>query len=277
MIRFYLSQYPAENAVIQSLYEGCPEEKQLVEKFYYEPSDVAVVMGVYKKKVPASYARGSVIKAQKHNKLDCLILETGYINRGSGPENHYALGWNGLNGRADFRNENSPPDRMEKLGVKLKDWKDGKHIVLCGQVPWDASCDFVDHRKWLADAVENIKSVSSREIVFRPHPKAPLPNITGCTYSTKPLIEDLENAHCLVTFNSNSGVEALIEGVPVFGFDEGCMYWKICNKNWLDIENPQRIDRTQWIQDLCYAQFTPQEMRSVEAWAHISKQTSTVE
>jgi hypothetical protein len=273
MIRFYLSQYEKENYVIESLYDGCEEEKELVSGFDYEPSDVAVVMGVFKKYVPASYGRGRVIHEQKKNGGDCLILETGYINRGDGPTNHYALGWNGLNGRADFKNKNSPSDRS--LGVALKPWRDGDYVLLAGQVPWDASVDFTNHREWLEEAANNIRAVSGREIVFRPHPKGDLPSIDGCRYSKGPLGQDLLNAHCVVTFNSNTGVDAVIDGVPVFAFDVGAMTYPIANKNWLKLENPEKPDRRQWLNDLSYCQWTPDEMRSGEAWAHIGYTAST--
>jgi hypothetical protein len=273
MIRFYLSQYEKENYVIESLYDGCEEEKELVSGFDYEPSDVAVVMGVFKKYVPASYGRGRVIQEHKKNGGDCLILETGYINRGDGPTNHYALGWNGLNGRADFKNKNSPSDRS--LGVALKPWRDGDYVLLAGQVPWDASVDFTNHREWLEEAANNIRAVSGREIVFRPHPKGDLPSIDGCRYSKGPLGQDLLNAHCVVTFNSNTGVDAVIDGVPVFAFDVGAMTYPIANKNWLKLENPEKPDRRQWLNDLSYCQWTPDEMRSGEAWAHIGYTAST--
>lgn len=272
MVRFYLSQYPQENEVIKALHDGCDEEKELVTLGDYQPSEVAVVMGVYKKAVPASFKRGRVIAEQKKRGLDCLILETGYIHRGDGPGNFYALGWNGLNGRADFRNLNSPPDRAGKLGVELKPRAYGERIVLCGQVPHDASLDFSNHTQWLLEAAENIQALCGREIIFRPHPKALLPNIAGCRYSVKkPLLEDLGGAHCLVTFNSNSGVESLIEGVPVFAFDRGAMYYELANKTWLSLDNPELPDRTQWLNDIAFAQWTPAEMRSGEAWCHIRK------
>lgn len=269
MIRFYQSQYPAENYVIQALYEGCPHEKELTHLADYEPSDLAVIMGVYKRFIPASYARGHVIAQQKKNGFDCLILETGYINRGDGPTNHYALGWNGLNGRAEFHNKNSPPRRAASLGVTLKPWRDGDYVLLVGQVPWDASVDFTDHRRWLEEAAHNIRALTGREIVFRPHPKADLPPIEGCRYSKGPLEQDLLNAHCVVTFNSNTGVDAVLNGVPVFAFDKGSMVYPVANKSWLKLESPLKPDRQQWLNDLCYAQWTPDEMRSGEAWAHI--------
>jgi hypothetical protein len=269
VIRFYLSQYPQENAVIESLYEGCPEEKQLVEKFHYKPSDVAVVMGVFKRKVQASWPRGSVIRAQGYNGLDCLILETGYVNRGSRLTNHYALGWNGLNRRADFCNRNSPPDRSEKLAVTLKPWKDGgDYILLCGQVPWDASVDFTDHVQWLRDIAVAIKAVSRIPLRFRPHPLGgPIVDVAA-ELSQGTLQDDLSHAKCVVNFNSNTGVDAVLAGVPTIVFDIGSMVW---DHKLTDFENLPKPDRQQWIQDLCYAQWTPQEMRSGEAWAHVSK------
>ena len=270
MIRFYLSQYPEENVVIKALHDGCPEPKVLASLDDYEPSEVAVVMGVHKKAVPASFKRGQVIAEQKKRGFDSLILETGYINRGAGASHHYAVGWNGLNGRADFRNAGSPGDRAQKLGP-LEDWKYGEHILLCGQVPWDASVDFTNHQAWLAEAADNIIAVSPRDVVFRPHPLAPLPNIAGCRYSkSKSLTEDLADCHCVVTFNSNSAVEALVGGIPVFAFDQGSMVWPVANKDWMALENPLRLDRTQWYNDLAYAQWTPEEMRSGETWRHIA-------
>lgn len=279
MVRFYLSQYPEENVVIKSLYEGCPEEKELVENFYYKPSEVAVVMGVYKNRVQASYARGSVIKAQKYNKLDCLILETGYINRGSGIDNHYALGWNGLNGRADFRNENSPPDRAEKLGVTLKPWKDdGDYILLCGQVPWDASVDFTDHVQWLRDTVVATKAVTKRPVIFRPHPLGGEIKGLQCEYSTQSLEADLAGAKCVLNFNSNTGVDAVLAGVPTAVFDKGSMVWDVAhNSGQIDFENLPKPDRKRWFRNLAYCQWKPSEMASGEAWAHISKQVSTAQ
>lgn len=265
IVRTYLSHSEQENLVLRAFHDGCPESKTLTSLDDYAPSDVAVVMGVFKKHVPVSFPRGHVIREQKRLGKQVVILETGYINRGDGPHNHYAVGLNGLNGRADFKNKGSSADRA----VPLKPWKEGQNVVLCGQVPWDASLDWTDHKAWLELAVRNIFLRSNRPVIFRPHPKCKLQPIKGTIYSTRPLLEDLKDAHCCVTFNSNSAVEAAIEGVPVFAFDEGSMAWAIANKSFDDIENPQKPDRTQWINDLTFSQWTPGEMREGLAWRHL--------
>src|SRR5688572_29117795 len=113
MTRVYLSGNPVHDRVLRAFAEGCGGE--LVEGWQYEPSKVAVVFGVYKSKVPISFPRGEIFQRQRKNNLDVVVLETGYINRGDGENHHYAAGFNGLNGRADFRNRNMPDDRAIQL------------------------------------------------------------------------------------------------------------------------------------------------------------------
>ena len=271
MTRVYLSGDPVHDRVLEAFYEGIEGEKELVKDWAYQPSKVAVVFGVYKSRVPKSFPRGEIFRRQRQKNLDVIVLETGYINRGDGEHHHYAAGFNGLNGRADFRNQDSPEDRARKLGVELKPWRKGEYIILCGQVPWDASVEGSDHLVWLQAAADRLRSYSERPIKFRPHPKAvqAYKSIPGTEVSLVPLEEDLKNAHCVVTYNSNSAVEALIDGVPIFAHDMGSMCWQIANKSLISVDVPNRPDRTEWLNDLAYAQWTMQEMRRGEAWRHL--------
>ena len=269
MVRVYLSGDPVHDRVLKAFYEGISGDKVLVEGWDYKPSKVAVIFGVRKSRVPKSWPRGEVFRLQREKNLDVIVLETGYINRGDTEANHYAAGFNGLNGRADFRNEDSPDDRVRLLGVELKPWRKGEYVVLCGQVPWDASVENSDHPTWLVAAAERIQSYSQRPIKFRPHPLARLPAIPGTELSLVPLAEDLKNAHCVVTYNSNSAVEALIDGVPVFAHDQGSMCWQIANKSLISVDVPNKPDRTQWLNDLSFCQWTLKEMRDGLTWNHL--------
>ncbi len=269
MIRVYLSGDPVHDRVLEAFYEGCQVEKKLVRGFEYEPSDVAVIFGVYKSKVRKSWPRGKVFRQQREKNLDVVVLETGYVNRGDGESNHYAAGFNGLNGRADFRSKGMGPERWESLGIQLVPHSRGEKVILCAQVPHDASVEMHDHKQWVYETAEELKRITGRPIVFRPHPLFRVPNLPGCELSLKPLADDLKDAHCVVTFNSNSGVEAAIAGKPVFAFDEGSMVWDIANKSLDHLEDPEYPDRKQWARDLAYKQWTPAEMRAGEAWQHL--------
>src|SRR5437899_521382 len=250
------------DTVLLAFYDGCPAEKKLVTDWHYEPSDIAVVFGVYKSKVPISYPRGLIIAEQRARKLDVVVLETGYINRGDEDFNHYAAGFNGLNGRADFRNAYSPNDRAVLLPVVLWPWRvSGEHVLLCGQVPWDASVDHINFNQWLEVTRKTLKDSTDRPVRFRPHPQIAKPDMS--------LEEDLEDCWAVVTFNSNTAVEAAIRGVPVFAEDAGSMAYPISSKDVSKIDSPDMPERAQWLNDLAYTQWTPQEFREGEAWRHL--------
>jgi hypothetical protein len=260
-VSFYLSGNPVHDRVITALYEGCPEEKKLIHGFQYAPADVGVVFGIYKSKVPVSYPRGEVYRRHRSDGADMVVLETGYLKRGDGPDNYYAAGINGLNGRADFKNANSPPDRFEALGIEVKPYReDGSHIVVCGQVPWDASVDHLDYPEWVRSTLEKLRGLTERRISYKEHP---------CIAPGLPLSDFLKDAWACVTLNSNSAVEAAIAGIPVFVSDKGSMAWGIANLSLADIENPSFQDRTQWLNNVAYAQWTPAEMSKGLTWAHL--------
>ena len=231
--------------------------------------DLAVVFGVEKKAVPDSQRRGRVIRLQQQlGQHKVIVLEKGYIKR----DIYYAAGFDGLNGRADFKNQNSPSDRAELLDITLKPWKEsGNHIVICGQVPWDAAVQHTDHIHWILSTIASVRAISNRPIIFRGHPLArqAYPQFPVDAYSRAAQIEDdLKDAYCVITFNSNSAVEAAIKGVPAIYCDEGSMAKKVGNK----LENLNNLacaDRTQWLNNISYSQWSIEEMARGLAFAHL--------
>lgn len=270
--RFYFNGNPIHDCCVESMLQGCPYRAEQANLTDYRPSDVAVMFGTFKKKVPVSWPRGEILRKQKEAGLKTIVLDSGYIHRGDGPNHYYSVGFDGLNGRADFRNEDMPQDRLDRLGIVMQPWrKGGSHILLCGQVPWDASVQNVDVLKWLVDAVDHIRSKTDRKIVYRPHPKARehSPPIPGTDYSLKPLEDDLADCWAVVTYNSNTGVDAALLGRPVFAFDRGSMALPIANTKWADLARPSKPCRQQWAANLAYAQWTPQEMKEGKPWQHL--------
>lgn len=272
----YTADNESENHVLRSFYDGCPlPDKHITDLDNYEPSDVAVVFGTYKRQVPISFRRGNVVHNQKRLGKTAVILETGYIFRGAGPDHYYAAGLNGLNGRANFNNKNSPPDRYSELldkGLDVKPWReDGEHVLVCGQVPWDASVDHIDFMKWVSVTEDILRRATPRRLIYRPHPLADTSSFMEKS-KNKHLADDLKNCWCVVTFNSNSAVEAAISGIPVVAMDEGSMALPIAN-NIGEISHPNMPDRTQWLSDIAYAQWTPAEMKEGKAWLQLFPST----
>jgi hypothetical protein len=278
-VNIYLSgSNPVHDKVLRAFYAGVPVNHGLTAELRDVnrplPSDIAVVFGIRKEKVPISYPRGEIIKRQMAAKRPVVVLETGYVKRGDGDDHYYAAGLNGLNGRADFRNRNMPGDRWAKLGVALQPWRtQGEHIVVCGQVPWDASVQHHDHMGWIRQTISRLSGYTGRRVIFRPHPLARNlnygPLIGADEISAKPLGEDLQGAHAVVTFNSNTGVDAVIAGVPIFTIDRGSMAWEVSDHDLSEIEKPNLYDREQWAHNLAYTQWTMAEMAGGWAWSHL--------
>lgn len=226
----------------------------------YVPCDVAVVFGIRKDAVPLSQFRGNIIDRHKAEGKPVIVIDSGYVKR----DKYFAVGLNGLNGRADFKNANSPADRWQSLGVDLAPWReDGGLILLCGQIPWDASVQHTDHLAWCEGILKRLKEATTKETRYRPHPK-----LKGVVNQV-PLAQEMESAHAVVTFSSNSGVDAAIAGVAVFAFDEGSMAWPVANKSLAWIDSPIKPPREQWAHNLAYTQWTIEEMKEGKPWRHL--------
>ena len=237
----------------------------------YRPVDMAVVFGVGKKNVPASYARGAVIAQQKLRGMPFIVIEKGYVKR----DIYYAVGLGGLNGRAYFRNENMPPDRWTNLGVEMKPWKlstEG-HVLVCGQVPHDASVQHINFYQWCDHIIKLIRQHTDKTIRFRPHPLANFPDIPRFKDAElsfhRNFREDIENASSVVTFNSNAGVDAVINGIPAYAFDIGSMIKDVANNDIETINNPKIFDRNQWAADIAYTQWNEYEFERGLPWLHL--------
>jgi len=183
-----------------------------------------------------------------------------------------SAGFNGLNGNADFRlrNRPTPAARFEdNFGHLLQPWRTGgDYILLLGQVPGDASIRGVDMEKWYDDQITKLKKVDSRPVFFRAHPRASnAPRPAGAQVIGGTLAEAFDGAAFAVTYNSNSGVDAALAGVPVYALGQGSMASPVATEALCF--GPWRPDRSQWAADLAWCQWTESEFRAGMTWDHL--------
>lgn len=224
----------------------------------YEPSAVACTWGV---------RYDHIVDGQAQHSGRLVVVECGYF--GDRMEN-VSVGIDGLNGRAQFGNDNSPPDRWMVNGVDLKPWRTGgEYIVVMGQCAGDASLCGIDFAAWakgVAGGLENRRG-DYLPIFYRKHPLSGgvIPGIRTLQGS---MSDALDKAAMVVTFNSNSGVDAVLAGVPTVSIDRGSMVWPVSAHSVFD--EPVTPDRTQWSHNLAYCQWSRDELMSGAAWAHIT-------
>lgn len=193
-----------------------------------------------------------VIANAKAKGMPILVMERGHLQ----PRMHFtSMGWNGLAGRAIYAKPEDCGDRWAKHWGHMEPWRqDGDYALIMGQTPGDASIRNVDFREWHEKTAHRLEK-QGYEVRFRPHPN---------TGETRPLEKDLAGASLVVTWNSTSGVEAALAGVPVVACDEGAMVWPVASH---DVDEPViRPDRQEWVEQLACCQWEPDEIVSGEFW-----------
>lgn len=204
-----------------------------------------------------------------------LLQEHGYIF----DRNEWiSLGWNGLNGKANFLNNDVSSKRWNKLFKPyMKPWqKDGDYILLCGQVPGDASLEGLDLTEWYEKQARDAYNYYKLPVVWRPHPEAikkslkrnrPIHSVPGTIFDkNQNLIDSLKKSKLVITYNSNSAVNAVMEGIPVVVGNKGSMVYEIANLEIGPIDYP---DRSSWGRKIAYAQWHISEIASGVALKHI--------
>ena len=213
--------------------------------------------------------RMSQNKAVWQQKKPTIVLEVGGIHRGT----TWKVGLNGINRDAYFGPNNNNSDRYRLLGLSLKPWKDaGKFILICGQ--HDKSLQWQDMPRmstWIMNTIDEIQKYTDLPIVFRPHPRCPLQDIerqyqnvyrdnpVKITGSYDDFNLSFKDCHAVISWSSNPGPLAAINGVPVFTGPSSLAY-NVANTDLSKIEYPDKPNRKQWLNDYAHTEFTIDEI-----------------
>jgi hypothetical protein len=188
----------------------------------------------------------------------------------------------------DFANRSSPSDRWHllsrQLGLNLRPYRrSGQHVLLVGQNPGDASLRGLDMFDWLEQTMLDLRQTTNRPIIVRPHPVTDarmmlifqrrfrvLP--VGCKLDfppRRPMSTSLDKCWVLVAYSSSSTIDALIGGVPAIALSSANMAWPVTDHSLSAVESPTLFAREQWLYDLAYAQWSPDEMQTGMVWRHL--------
>lgn len=196
-----------------------------------------------------------------------LVFERGYLG-----DRHYwtSIAWNGLNGYGNFCNPSCDPTRFNQ-NFTLKPWRDdGKYIIIMGQINGDMSLMGKDLTRFYEQLARDLAEKYQKPVFFRPHPMAKpgrmnfrpeIPCIAGT------LEENLRDAYLVAGFNSNSGVDAVVNGIPSLSFDVGSMAYEVTGHEGHDRIKP---DRKNWAAKLAWCQWSPEEIMNASYWDRLS-------
>ena len=200
-----------------------------------------------------------------------IVLEVGGIKRGT----TWKVGLNGINRDAYFGPSGMDNSRAVQQGLSLNSWRnDSKYILIAGQ--HDKSLQWKNMPRmsnWFLNTYDEIRKHTDRPIIFRPHPRCRLEHIERGlkhVYRQEPVkiggsYDDFDmgfgNVHCTVSYSSNPGIHSVLNGVPAFVSTHSLAYPVGNDIDFLyDIEKPLMPDRTQWLNDYAWTEFTVEEI-----------------
>lgn len=246
MYTLWRTEHEINSTIMDALHKGSIQISSTDEGFHYK--HVHSYSGKPTPSVSYGILRGTdkIFKDCLKNKVEWWEIDRGYINPGHF-DGYYRMTMNAL--RAPYKSLELPNDRLSRLNVKLENWQKGTHVLYAPPTPairefYGISSNFDNL------IIRRIEQATDRPIKIRNK------NLH------RSLEEDLKDCHCVVTFNSNLAVDALIRGVPALTFTS-----ELPNQRTIEhIEGDLRFDREKWLRYLSYCQFTLDEFRSGEAW-----------
>ena len=217
---------------------------------------------------------GEIYKqCQKQNK-NFYFMDHGYFTNA-----HHSPNWLRITKNKHCQNimQQRPTDRYEKYFKQdIKPWKQGKKILVLP--PTNAIANFFNEETWLDNTCKTLRANTDRTIEIREKPYNPTVAIdhVGATVKIDRPTQnkgkiDWNEYHAMVTYNSNTMIESLANGVPVFCDPVNSAAAPISETDFSKIETPKYGDRIALFSSLAYNNWTLKEMADGTAWRMLNE------
>jgi len=159
----------------------------------------------------------------------------------------------------------------KRLNTEFKGWQSGEHILVCPSSPTVTYyINDMTQDDWIKETTDKIKKCTDRPIKLRNKPR---PN--NKWWNTD-ILDDLKDAHCLVTNMSLTAVDATVNGVPCIthnrnvaaGVSSRDISYKTLNYPF----KPDGDKINRWMRMLSYNQFTIREIEDGIAFKVLQEQ-----
>lgn len=164
-------------------------------------------------------------------------------------------------------------NRPRKLGISLAiNLSKNPRIVIASQHALSLQvADLPSVESWIVDQVRQLRTVTERPIVVRPHPRSRL-NLTRLDSLPRDIIIETPqkivntydsynlafDCHAMINYNSGPGIQAALAGTrPVV--DRSSLARPVSIKI-EDIEQPYTVNRDQWLVEICHTEYTLNEI-----------------
>jgi len=239
--------------------------------------------------------RAGIVHVQKKNNKPRVILDRGFVWH----RDFFSICINEIKRPGLLHTANSPSDRWNKLGIPIPQWAEGgNNILVLGQNEHgqgtktlrEKGLSFLD---WSNFILKEIRKHTDKKIIYKPHrmqryKPQPVENcivlpcfasydILGFMVSAgeeAKMCDYLIDSWCVVSCASNGAIDSLLSGYPAITTSRDSVAYDECSHDICEINSPKRGDLTQWCNNLGYAQWNQEELKSGEAWEYIKRHFS---
>lgn len=247
---------------------------------YRDPvGDGSIICGVVKREVLWDHqARG----------VPLLYLDKGYHRvrkgwQGDSIPAWWRLCWNDTHPTHYLMQWSRPADRFATWDVTIKERRlnfAGNVVILGSSAKFHHTMKLEHPTAWTADLAASIKAITQRPIVYRPKPSwSDAEPVKGTVFDhggKTSIYETLSDAFVTITYGSIACVDSVIAGVPAVVLGNGAAR-PISSTVIRDTPFPRwpgRADREQWLANLAYSNFSPEEIADGTAWKILKEQAS---
>lgn len=132
-------------------------------------------------------------------------IDNGYFSPGHHDDGYFKVTKNAAQ-HSGFGN--ATPERFLMHGLDIKPWRtEGKYILVTVQSDWWYERHFTSKAQWLKEVLHALKVYTDIPVLVREKPRS-----QPDTY----IYDDIRHAWALITHSSNTAVQAVLEGVPIF-------------------------------------------------------------
>ena len=266
---------PVQDRIIEAFAEGTGANVITIEKYLSNGQLPGKVQAV----AIAGILRGNakLLAECQARGIEYYYIDHAYFNAGYADPSWMRITKNGFVQNAIVNNDPSRWNKFFQTPLQPYLHKTRKNILILP--PSDAVAKVFGADGWLPRVAQKIKQHTSRPLIIR-HKPGPILNNDLITlkgrssYDYPPMDEIWSKVYCVVAFNSNLAVDALIRGIPVITTPYSAT-WPLSNKI-ESIENLIEFDRSSLLSSLSWGQYNIDEMRSGYAYKNIIKLKQTV-
>lgn len=160
-----------------------------------------------------------------------------------------------------------PDSRLRSLGVRIRPWKSGEQVLLIGASDKAVREHGFGYMQWERAMAERLRGLG-HSVLYRPKPSDPRRcPIPGTSYDTGSLSTAFAKAKAVVAHHSNVCVEALAAGLPVHCVTGAAAAMSVP----IESLETRRDGREQFLADVAWLQWSVDEIRRGDFWAHMKE------